>query len=127
MEMPAMFKAELLARLGQGALVGAVATMIIGFNWGGWVLGQSDAPDDAHVARAAAPKEGETAVTCPLASRPAPSIVEEAPEHPGLARMLQLAQRLGLDLADTLTGQRELLADFLQRVVAVHADAEAHA
>ena len=43
MEMPAMFKAESLARLGQGALVGAVATMIIGFNWGGWVLGQSNA------------------------------------------------------------------------------------
>jgi hypothetical protein len=41
MEMPAMFKAESLARLGQGALVGAVATMIIGFNWGGWVLGQT--------------------------------------------------------------------------------------
>src|SRR5258708_6373710 len=41
--------------------------------------------------------------------------------------MLQLAQRLGLDLADALAGNRELLADFLQRVVGVHADAEAHA
>ena len=35
-----MFKAELLTRLAQGAFVGAVATMIIGFNWGGWVLGK---------------------------------------------------------------------------------------
>ena len=41
--------------------------------------------------------------------------------------MLQLAQRLGLDLTDALPGDRELLADFFQRVVGVHADAEAHA
>src|SRR6202008_2507915 len=41
--------------------------------------------------------------------------------------MLQLPQRLGLDLADALAGDRELLADFFQRVVGVHADAEAHA
>ena len=41
--------------------------------------------------------------------------------------MLQLAQRLCLDLTDTFAGDRELLADFFQRVVGVHADAEAHA
>jgi hypothetical protein len=41
MEMPAMFRGESLTRLGQGALAGAVATMIIGFNWGGWVLGKT--------------------------------------------------------------------------------------
>ena len=41
--------------------------------------------------------------------------------------MLQLAQRLGLDLADTFAGHAELLADFFQRMVRVHADAEAHA
>src|SRR3546814_6415020 len=34
---------------------------------------------------------------------------------------------LGLDLADALAGHRELLADFLEGVVGVHADAEAHA
>src|SRR5216684_5613128 len=59
--------------------------------------------------------------------RPASSIIEEAPERPGPARVLELAQRLGLDLADALARQRELLADLLQRVVLVHADAEAHA
>src|SRR6201995_2743786 len=53
--------------------------------------------------------------------------VEEAAQLSASARMLQLAQRLGLDLADALAGHRELLADFLQRVVGVHADAEAHA
>ena len=41
--------------------------------------------------------------------------------------MLELPQRLGLDLADTFAGHRELLADLLERVVGVHADAEAHA
>src|SRR6266403_2008492 len=59
--------------------------------------------------------------------RPASSIIEEAPERPGSARMLELTQCLGLDLADALARQRELLADLLQRVVLVHADAEAHA
>ena len=39
----------------------------------------------------------------------------------------EMAQRLGFDLADALAGDRELLADFLERVVGVHADAEAHA
>ena len=41
--------------------------------------------------------------------------------------MFELAQRLGLDLADAFTRDRELLADFFQRVIGVHADAEAHA
>src|SRR5258707_10635140 len=58
--------------------------------------------------------------------RPASSIIEEAPERPGPARVLELAQRLGLDLADALARPRELLSDLLQRVVLVHADAEAH-
>ena len=41
--------------------------------------------------------------------------------------MLQLPERLRFDLADTFAGDRELLADFFERVVGVHADAEAHA
>jgi hypothetical protein len=40
--------------------------------------------------------------------------------------VLQLAQRLGLDLTDTLTRHRELLTNFFQRVVGVHADTKAH-
>src|SRR5215468_985454 len=59
--------------------------------------------------------------------RPASSIMEEASENPRPARVLQLSQRLGLDLADALARHRELLADFFQRVVLVHADAETHA
>src|SRR5437660_7718892 len=54
-------------------------------------------------------------------------IIQEAPQLPRPRRMLQLAQRLRLDLADTLARHAELLADFFQSVVGVHADAEAHA
>jgi hypothetical protein len=55
------------------------------------------------------------------------SIIQETPQLPASARMLQLPQRLRLDLPNTLSGHRELLPDFFQRVVGVHADAEAHA
>jgi hypothetical protein len=55
------------------------------------------------------------------------SVVEEGAEFTAPRRMLQLPQRLRLDLADAFAGNRELLADFFQRVVGVHADAEAHA
>src|ERR1700739_256581 len=41
--------------------------------------------------------------------------------------MLELPQRLRFDLTDTLARHRELLADLFERVVGVHADAEAHA
>jgi hypothetical protein len=47
-----------------------------------------------------------------------PSIVEEAPENLRTVRVLELALRLGLDLVDALACHRELLADFLERVVA---------
>jgi hypothetical protein len=41
--------------------------------------------------------------------------------------MLQLPQRFRFDLPNALSGHTELLADFFQGVVGVHADAEAHA
>src|SRR5918999_3588696 len=55
------------------------------------------------------------------------ALVEEAAQHARAARVLELAQRLGFDLANALARHRELLADLFQRVVGVHADAEAHA
>ena len=39
MKLPAILKDESLTRLLQGAAVGAIATLVIGFNWGGWVTG----------------------------------------------------------------------------------------
>src|SRR5690606_16968522 len=50
-----------------------------------------------------------------------PSVdVEERAQLLGAARVAQLAQRLGLDLADALAGDIELLAHFLEGVVGVH-------
>jgi len=39
MEMPAILRGDSLKRLLQGAAAGAVATLVVGFNWGGWVTG----------------------------------------------------------------------------------------
>jgi hypothetical protein len=39
MEMPAILRGDSLTRLLQGAAAGAAVTMIVGFNWGGWVTG----------------------------------------------------------------------------------------
>ena len=39
MEMPAILLGDSVKRLLQGAAAGAVLTLIIGFNWGGWVTG----------------------------------------------------------------------------------------
>jgi len=38
MELPQILRKKSLARLLQGAVAGAVVTMIVGFNWGGWTL-----------------------------------------------------------------------------------------
>src|SRR5216684_830747 len=53
--------------------------------------------------------------------------VREAAQPLAARGVAQLAQRLGLDLADALAGDREVLAHFLQRVVGLLADSEAHA
>ena len=39
MDMPAILRGDSLKRLLQGAALGAIATLIIGFYWGGWVTG----------------------------------------------------------------------------------------
>ena len=38
MQLPAILQGESLIRLMQGAIGGFLATAIIGFNWGGWML-----------------------------------------------------------------------------------------
>src|SRR5262249_14344846 len=52
--------------------------------------------------------------------------VNEGLELLGPARVAELAKRLRLDLPDTLSGHLEVLSDFLERVVALLADAESH-
>jgi hypothetical protein len=41
MPTSAWYQGESLTRLLQGAAVGAVATAVIGFGWGGWMLGSA--------------------------------------------------------------------------------------
>ena len=53
MELPAILKGESLTRLLQGVAAGAVATMVIGFNWGGWTLGGTAAQMSEKSANAA--------------------------------------------------------------------------
>jgi hypothetical protein len=38
MQVPSILQGESLKRLMQGAAAGAVATMVVGFYWGGWSL-----------------------------------------------------------------------------------------
>src|ERR1043165_2786518 len=54
-------------------------------------------------------------------------VLDERLEALAARRVAQLAERLRLDLADALAGDLEVLADFLERVIALLADAEAHA
>ena len=39
MQLPSILQGDSLTRLLQGAAAGGVATLVIGFNWGGWVTG----------------------------------------------------------------------------------------
>ncbi len=41
MQLPSFLEGDSLNRLLQGAAVGAVATMVVGFYWGGWTLGST--------------------------------------------------------------------------------------
>ena len=41
MEVPSILQGDSLKRLLQGAAAGAVVAMIVGFNWGGWTLGNT--------------------------------------------------------------------------------------
>jgi len=61
MKVPAVLQGEALTRLVQGIAVGTVATMTIGFVWGGWVTGES-----ARIMRAAAENSGRMSILVPL-------------------------------------------------------------
>jgi alpha/beta superfamily hydrolase len=41
MQLPSILQGESLKRLLQGAAAGAVATIVVGFSWGGWLLGST--------------------------------------------------------------------------------------
>ena len=41
MQLPKIFQGESLTRLLRGAYTGFLATVVIGFGWGGWMLGST--------------------------------------------------------------------------------------
>jgi hypothetical protein len=60
MQLPPILQGDSLTRLIQGAFVGAVATLVVGFYWGGWSLAsttqkQVQAAEQASVVRVLAP------------------------------------------------------------------------
>ena len=56
MQLPDILQPESRVRLGQGAIAGALVTVLVGFGWGGWTLGSkaekmaADSANDATVA-----------------------------------------------------------------------------
>jgi hypothetical protein len=61
MNMPAILKGEARTRFTQGIAFGAVATIAIGFIWGGWVAGET-----ARTMTANAESSGRMSVLVPL-------------------------------------------------------------
>ena len=60
MQDSAWYRGESLTRLLQGVAAGAIATLVIGFGWGGWMLGSSaktlaDSTANSAVVAAVAP------------------------------------------------------------------------
>jgi hypothetical protein len=75
MQLPSILQGESLTRLVQGAVVGIVATVVIGFGWGGWTLGST--------ARENAAKSTATALVAVLAPMCADKFRQaaDAPTH----------------------------------------------
>jgi hypothetical protein len=61
MEVPSILHGESRTRLLQGTALGVVATLIIGFSWGGWVTGGT-----AKTMAATAETKGQMSVLVPL-------------------------------------------------------------
>ena len=61
MKIPAILQGEARTRFLQGIAFGAVATIIIGFAWGGWVTEES-----ARIMRVSAEDNGRMSVLVPL-------------------------------------------------------------
>jgi hypothetical protein len=76
MQLPEILQGESRTRLIQGMALGAVATMIVGFNWGGWVFGSTARSLSAD------------AVSAALVAKLAPICVERFKAAPDAATQL---------------------------------------
>ena len=90
MKLPPILQGESLTRLLQGIAIGAVATIVIGFYWGGWTLGST--------AEKMAQQRTETAVVAALA----PGCAEKFAALPDAA-----AKKIALAKADSWKGSDE--------------------
>jgi alpha/beta superfamily hydrolase len=61
MEVPSILHGEARTRLLQGIVLGAAATLVVGFSWGGWVTGGT-----ARSMAATAETNGQMSVLVPL-------------------------------------------------------------
>ena len=83
-QAPSILQGELLKRLLQRAAVGAVATIFVGFNWGGWSLGST--------ADKMAKERSEAAVAAALA----PVCANEFRAQPGAAAKIVALSKVDL-------------------------------
>ena len=72
MQVPSILQGESLTRLLQGAAAGAIATMFVGFYWGGWLLGST------------ADKMATARVTTALVAVATPVCVDRFQHQPGV-------------------------------------------
>ena len=82
MEVPSILRGESRTRLLQGVAIGAVATMVVGFSWGGWVTG--------GIASKLADEQANTAVVVALT----PGCVEKFLQNSDAKANLEVLQKI---------------------------------
>jgi len=82
MQLPRILQGESLTRLIQGAVAGFLATVVIGFTWGGWTLGKT--------AKEMAEKSAATAVVRALAPICADKFRHEADAAANLTELMKV-------------------------------------
>jgi len=83
MQIPSILQGESRTRLIQGMVIGAVASMVIGFSWGGWLLGST-----AH--RLAA-DQASTAVVAVLTPICVEKFLQNSDAQANLAALLKIS------------------------------------
>jgi thioesterase domain-containing protein len=82
MQVPSILLGESRTRLIQGMLIGAVASMVIGFSWGGWVTGAT--------ANKLAAEQASTAVVTVLAPICVEKFMQNADAQANLAALRKI-------------------------------------
>jgi hypothetical protein len=85
MQVPSILQGESRTRLLQGIAIGAVASMVIGFSWGGWVTGST--------ANKFAAEQADTAVVAALT----PICVEKFLQNSNAKANLATLQKISLN------------------------------